>query len=131
PLAVVAHGTSFRRVSKLPSGVDAVRSRRFRATARRPRTANPQSMRAEHLDGLVKTTIPFSPTQESHTLDQNLPGRRLLKEQGHRLVDELVERHVAFAGRLPGREFGLNRRRRELDDFDLSLELFTKGYRVG
>src|SRR5690606_13509675 len=96
-----------------------------------PQKAGVQSVSAEHLDGLVEAAIPLRPTQESHALDQNLLRRRLLQEQAQRLVNELVKRHVTFAGRLPGREFGLDRGRGEFDDLDPSLELFAKGNRVG
>ncbi len=96
-----------------------------------PRAARLRSVGAEHLDCLVKATIPLRPAQKFHPLDHDLPGCRLLEEQGHRLVDEGIKRHVAFAGRLAGPELGLNRRRRKLDDLDLSLELFAQRHRIG
>src|SRR5690606_13510080 len=42
------------------------------------------------------------------------------------LVDKALERHVGFVGRLPGRELGPDRGRRQLDHLDLALKLHAK-----
>ncbi|PAV66655.1 hypothetical protein WR25_09166 [Diploscapter pachys] len=78
----------------------------------------------------IEIAVAFCVAKATNALDQNLLRRRLLAEQPHHLVGEIVKRLVHRALFLPRRQRRLHARRCQFDDLHLAVQRVAQRQRV-